>query len=248
MLRLGLGAVTVAAVSLFTALAAQANTTNMTAPTSDVLTPAQRQVASTYLQELAQQAVATTPGARRASATLGEPDSRLRLAPCRQVQAHLPPGSPSSGRIRLGLRCVEGEAAWNIHLPATIQVFGPSLVAVRPLAAGSSVNTADFKTAEVDLAADRSAPLADVAHLAGRELQRALGVGEGLRQHHLRARVWFNTGETVKVVARGAGFEVVSAGQALNPGVEGQAARVRTENGRIVSGIATAERVVELPL
>jgi flagella basal body P-ring formation protein FlgA len=235
------------------ALAANANTAanpapGTSTPTADALTPAQRQVALAFAQELAQQALQAMPSATRAQATLGDLDARLRLAPCRHVQAHLPAGSPPMGRVRIGLRCTEGDTPWNVHLPATVQVFGPGLVASRTLSVGSTLNAADLKSAEVDLAADRAAALTEPTALVGRETQRALAAGEPLRQSHLKARVWFAAGETVKVVARGPGFQVVSAGQALNPGVEGQAARVRTDNGRILTGTATAERVVELPL
>jgi flagella basal body P-ring formation protein FlgA len=230
------------------ALAAQAGQANTLPPASDTLTPAQRQAALAFAQELAQQALQATPGATRAHANLGELDARLRLAPCRQVQAHLPAGSPAAGRVRIGLRCIEGEAAWNVHLPATVQVFGPGLVAARSMGAGSTLAAADLKTAEVDLVAERAAALTEPTLVVGRETQRSVAAGEALRQTHLKARVWFAAGETVKVIARGPGFHVVSAGQALNPGVEGQAARVRTDNGRILTGTATAERVVELPL
>ncbi len=46
----------------------------------------------------------------------------------------------------------------------------------------------------------------------------------------------------------GHGYSVAGDGQALTPGVEGQAARVRTEAGRIVSAAPIGERRVELTL
>ena len=52
----------------------------------------------------------------------------------------------------------------------------------------------------------------------------------------------------VRIVAAGRGWRIHGEGQALNPGVEGQAVRVRTESGRIVSGMAVAERQVEVAL
>ena len=44
------------------------------------------------------------------------------------------------------------------------------------------------------------------------------------------------------------GWRIHGEGQALNPGIEGQSVRVRTESGRIVSGVAVAERQVEVAL
>ena len=52
----------------------------------------------------------------------------------------------------------------------------------------------------------------------------------------------------MKVVAVGAGFAVEREGQALTPGVEGQPARVRTESGRVLTGLPAGERRLELAL
>ncbi|NZD58911.1 hypothetical protein HZU83_19715 [Sphaerotilus montanus] len=38
----------------------------------------------------------------------GQLDPRLRLAPCQQIDAYLPPGSTPWGRTRVGLRCPSG--------------------------------------------------------------------------------------------------------------------------------------------
>ena len=61
-------------------------------------------------------------------------------------------------------------------------------------------------------------------------------------------RHWFAAGEVVTVVAVGAGFAVSAEGLALGPGLEGQLTRVRTESGRIVSGMPTGERRLEIAL
>ncbi|HPU54649.1 MAG TPA: flagellar basal body P-ring formation chaperone FlgA, partial [Burkholderiaceae bacterium] len=82
----------------------------------------------------------------------------------------------------------------------------------------------------------------------GRTLQRGLAAGDALRQADLKTRLLFGTGDTVRIVATGPGYAISSEGQALGPGLEGQNARVRTDSGRIVTGVATGERRVEVPL
>jgi flagella basal body P-ring formation protein FlgA len=72
--------------------------------------------------------------------------------------------------------------------------------------------------------------------------------GQSVRATDLRRRQWFAAGETVQISAIGPGFRVSSEGQALGPGLEGQAARVRTESGRIVVGQPVAERRIEIDL
>ena len=52
----------------------------------------------------------------------------------------------------------------------------------------------------------------------------------------------------VRVVAQGSGFSISSDGQALTVGVIGQAARVRMDNGRILTGTVLDARTVELAM
>jgi flagellar basal body P-ring formation protein FlgA len=82
----------------------------------------------------------------------------------------------------------------------------------------------------------------------GRTLAKSMVAGQSLRMAHLKLRQWFAAGETVRVLAQGAGFNVASEGQALTAGYEGQPAKVRTEAGRVLTGIAVGERRMELAL
>ncbi len=188
------------------------------------------------------------PGAPRVEVEVGRLDPRLRLAPCDQVQPYIPEGARMWGRSRIGLRCLQGATKWNVYLPITVKVFGRALTATSALAAGSVLSAADLAVAEIDLAEDGSAPVVRSELVIGRTLARALQPGQGLRQSHLKARQWFAAGETVTVLAQGEGFSVAGEAQALNPGIEGQPVRVRTESGRILTGQPIGERRVELGL
>lgn len=188
------------------------------------------------------------PAAPRVEVSVGQLDPRLRLAPCQRVEPYLPEGTRLWGKSRVGLRCVQGAVKWNVYLPITVKVFGRALVATSGLPAGGVLTAADLAQAEVDLAEDTVAALADPELAVGRTLARALKPGQSLRQSHLKVRQWFAAGETVTVVAQGPGFSVAGEGQALNNGLEGQPVRVRTESGRVITGQAVAERRVELAL
>lgn len=215
---------------------------------ASILTSAQRQALQQAAESAAKREATATAGVTRVKVEVGEPDARLRLAPCERVEAHWPSGARAWGRTRIGLRCVEGPSPWNIFVPVTVQVFGKAAVVGAAVTAGSALQAADLGVAEVDLAADRSPAVRDPAAIAGRELSRGLARGDVVREHHLKSRQWFAAGDMVRVLARGDGFVVVGTGQALNPGVEGQATRVRTDNGRILTGTATGERTVEFVL
>lgn len=200
------------------------------------------------LRTLLSRETKSAPAGTRVEFTIGQLDARLRLAPCQKIQPYLPPGTRLWGKSRVGMRCVQGPVAWNVYLPVTVKVFGRAVVAATSLGQGQELGAADLRVAEVDLAEENSPALLDAAAAVGRPLARALSPGQTLRQSHLKARQWFAAGETVRLVAQGAGFAVSSEGHALTPGIEGQAARVRTDNGRIVTGTPVGERQVEVRL
>ena len=193
-------------------------------------------------------AAAAGAGAPRVEVSVGQLDPRLRLAPCQHVEPYVPDGMRLWGKSRIGLRCTQGTSKWNVYLPITVRVFGIALVARNGVSAGAVLAADDLAQAEVDLAEDNSPALANATLAVGRTITHALKAGQSLRQAHLKARQWFAAGETVTVLAQGDGFSVAGEAQALNPGIEGQPVRVRTESGRVLTGLPVGERRVELPL
>ena len=190
------------------------------------------------------------PAARsaRIEVTVGSLDPRLHLAPCDRIEPFLPPGVRLWGKSRIGLRCKEGRTAWTVYLPIVVKVWGRAIVVPAGAPAGAVVADADLAEGEVDLAEEPTAVFVDRKAVVGRTLTQTLRPGQAVRQAHLKSRQWFAVGETVKVVAAGEGFALESVGQAVTNGIEGQPARVRTEGGRIVTGVATGERRLELTL
>ena len=200
---------------------------------------------SALAREGARQAVASPV---RVEVEVGQLAPRLKLAPCQKVEPYLPSGLPAWGRTRVGLKCVQGSKLWNVSLPVVVHVWSRSLVTTAALPAGTVLQANHLGQAEVDLAAAPGAALSHQAALLGRTLAHAVAEGQALRQTDLKARQWFAAGETVKLVATGPGWRIVTEGQAVSPGLEGQPARVRTESGRIVQGRPSGDREVEMAL
>lgn len=195
----------------------------------------------------AQPAAQANPAAR-IEVDVGELNPRLRLAPCRRIEPHLPPGSRLWGQLRLGLRCAEGEVKWNVYLPVTVKAWVPGVVATGALRAGSVIQPGDLVLGEVDIARDGAVPVLDPARLVGRTLNRPMAAGDAVGPAALKPKQWFAAGDQVRVVAVGNGYAVSSSGEALGPGIEGQPARIRTESGRVITGTPVAERRVEIRL
>ncbi len=191
---------------------------------------------------------AGAPAQARVEVQLGQLDPRLRLAPCSQIQPYLPAGQRMWGRSRIGLRCADGSARWNVTLPVLVQVYAKALVATQPLPAGVELTQEHLRLAEIDMTADAGSIFTQFAALDGRALQRPLAAGEAVRSTDLRQRRWFAAGERVQVLAAGAGYAIASEGQALEAGFEGKDVRVRFENGRTVTGRAVGDRRVEVLL
>ena len=145
----------------------------------------------------------------------------------------------------------EGERQVRVLEAADLEVRGGELVAiVAPSGAGKStlLHLSGLlerpQGGEVEITGIPTSKLNE----RGRTLLRRVTAGQGLRQVDLRARQWFAAGDMVKVVAVGRGFAISSSGQALSHGIEGQTVRVRTENGRVVSGAPAGDRRVEIRL
>ena len=184
----------------------------------------------------------------RMEVSLGALDSRLTLAPCATVEPYIPPGIRLWGKTRLGLRCIDGNARWNVFLPVQVKAFGQAWVVKGDVAAGAVLGEDDAVLAEVDWALENASVLADPALWVGQTAARPLTTGQTLRFGLVKPAQLFQAGAMVRVVAQGPGFAVTSDGQALSAGVLGGQAKVRIDNGRVLSGVVLDVRTVRVDL
>ena len=184
----------------------------------------------------------------RVEVKVGKLDPRLKLAPCQHIDTYLPPGLPVWGATRMGLRCTQGAKLWNVSIPIQVSVYARATVLKTALAAGTVLDAGQLDLAEVDIAAAPGAAVPDTGLVVGRTLGRSLAAGATLRQNDLKARQFFAAGETVRVTALGPGWQVVTEGQAVGAGIEGQSVHVRTEGGRLLNTRPTGDRAVEVTL
>ncbi|MFY9317746.1 MAG: flagellar basal body P-ring formation chaperone FlgA [Burkholderiales bacterium] len=181
----------------------------------------------------------------RVAIELGTLDPQARPAPCARVEPFLPAGARLWGRSSLGLRC-SGGAPWSAFMPVTVRVFAPALVASRSLPAGHALTEQDYRTEEIDLTEQPAGLLQAPGFAVNKVLARPLAAGQPLRREHFRSRTLVAPGDPVRLVYEGTGFSVSTDGKALGSATEGEAVRVQTESGRVVTGIARGPRRVEL--
>ena len=185
----------------------------------------------------------TLPGGGEVEVVVGEPDARLALAPCARYEPFVPRGAKLWGRSSLGVRCVEG-ASWTVYVPIEVRVFAPVQVAARQIARGAPVTPEDVRIDRVDLTRIASAVHGADEPLEGLVATRGIAAGEPLRRDLVKPPPILSAGDPVKVVYDGNGFAASIDGKALAPAGEGQAVRVSTANGRILTGVARSGHVV----
>jgi flagellar basal body P-ring formation protein FlgA len=201
-----------------------------------------------WLQSAVAAAKPSGGGALRMEVSVGSLDSRLKLAPCGNVEPYLPPGSRLWGRTRIGLRCVDGMTRWNVSLPIVVNAYGNAWVIKNHVPAGAVLTAADVVESEVNWADEAAPVLKDASLWEGQIATRMLTTGQTVRQGMVRPAQVFQAGAQIRVVAQGPGFQVASDAQALSAGVVGQIARVRMENGRISTGTVLDARTVKIDL
>ncbi|WP_427911960.1 flagellar basal body P-ring formation chaperone FlgA [Ramlibacter sp. MMS24-I3-19] len=194
---------------------------------------------------LSRQVAAAAPQLSRFDIQLLQPAARADLAPCGRTEFFLPAGARAWGRVSVGVRCVQG-AGWTVMLPAVVRAWSPGLVAQVPLAAGVAPGPQDVAEQEVELTREPGPVVRDAAALQGRVLARSVGAGQPLRADMLRAPQVVQAGDPVHLRIAGTGFAISATGQALVAAAEGQPVRVRTEFGKVLSGVARQGRYVDV--
>ena len=205
-------------------------------------------MAQTWLKEATTAVGPSGVAPLRMEVNVGRLDSRLRLAPCGNVEPYLPPGARLWGRTRIGLRCIDGISRWNVSLPVTVNAYGNAWVIKGTVPSGTTLTEADVVEAEVNWAEETNPILRDPALWVGQVATRLLTTGQAVRQGMVKPAQVFQAGAQVRVVAQGAGFQVSSMAQALSVGVVGQVARVRLDSGKVSSGTVLDTRTVKIDL
>jgi flagella basal body P-ring formation protein FlgA len=179
------------------------------------------------------------------SFSVGAIDPNNQLSPCPSFQVAMPPGARPWGHTQVSVRC-QVEGSWSMFVPVQIKVSGDYLVTARPLAQGQLLQETDLTRQSGDLSEMPSGILTDPTQAIGRTLAVTLPAGRPLRSDMLRQPVVVQQNQSVKVIAKGAGFSVANEGRALTKAVEGQVVQVRLANGQVVSGVARADGMVEV--
>ena len=187
------------------------------------------------------QQTADLPG--NVSYQVEEIDRRISLPECRKLEAFLPPGGKLVGRTAVGVRCNEARG-WSISVPVQIRISNNLLISAKALPLGHTLREEDLATQ----ATETSTPggISDVKQAVGKVLRHGIAAGQVLREEMLRPPYSIVQGQAVQLVVRGNQFTVRNDGIAMNNAISGQNVQIRTNSGRLLTGIAGASGVVEI--
>jgi flagellar basal body P-ring formation protein FlgA len=194
-----------------------------------------RSTAQVYVKSLIPQS------AGESTVTVGQLDSRLRLARCssKQLSASLPAGVALQARSTVGVTCA-GPVHWTVYVPVTIESKIDVLVLTRAVNRDERLTPADVTVETRRTAGPGNAYLTKPAELGGRTVRRPLPAGTTLSVDMFSPDLIVRRGQAVTLLSSGGAVEVRASGRAMVDGVAG--ARIQVQN---LSSMRVVEGVVE---
>lgn len=164
---------------------------------------------------------------------------------CDALQAALPPGAKAWGNTNLEIRCVSPRS-WSLYIRAHVSVVGPYTVAKNNISVGHVISEDDLSEAEGDLTSLSPSILIHADQVVGAIARTPIVAGQTIRTQFIKFNPPVNAGQIVKVISKGAAFQVSNQGRAMNTAQFGEFAQVRLQNGQTISGVAKSNGVVEV--
>lgn len=122
------------------------------------------------------------------------------------------------------------------YLQIEISAHGSWWLAKRDLPAGSTIGAGDIEAHTGSLDHQPAGIMFDINQIVGQTTTRALSTGNPILQNQLRQQWLLHAGQTVNIVAQGNGFLIRSQGKALTNAAVDDVLKVKTSNGRTISG------------
>lgn len=175
----------------------------------------------------------------------GKIDNRITLPNCPKLAPFVPTGGRLWGNSSVGVRC-NSQTPWTIYVQVDIQIMANVIHVARPLTLGRPLTMDDVTLKNVNLTQMPEGIFTDSSQVIGKIPISSLATGQPLRQHSLRLPHIILRGQKVKLNVQGRGFSVSSEGHALSDAAEGQVVQVRNPSGRVISGIALPDAIVDV--
>ncbi|PWC22135.1 flagellar basal body P-ring formation protein FlgA [Brenneria roseae subsp. roseae] len=166
------------------------------------------------------------------------------LSDCPAPQFALPSRNKIWGNLSIKVTC----GADKYFVQTSVQVTGNYLVTSRPIAPKHKISADDIAWQRGRLDTFTTMPVTSIDQVLGSVSQRMIGAGQPLQARMFRQPWAVKSGQTVQVIASGAGFSISSEGKVMNNAVLNDKVRVRMNSGQIVNGSVDADGTVKVAL
>lgn len=175
-------------------------------------------------------------------------NQKLKLASCESIEAFFPGSSKAWGKTSVGLRCHDDGVRWVIYMQGNVSVYGDFLVAATNLGQGQVIGPRDVRFQRGDLTTLPPNIYTSEKQIIGRVSRIAMSAGTVLKQEMAELPTVVKTGQNVRIMSMGNGFNISAEGQAQNNATQGQMVQVRVASGKTITGVASANGQIEIRL
>ncbi|WP_192954673.1 flagellar basal body P-ring formation chaperone FlgA [Gallaecimonas mangrovi] len=182
------------------------------------------------IAEAAVHSAVKAPQGAKITIAASNPDDRLRLPYCPEVQSSLPGNQNIDNNVTVKLSCTEPR--WQFYLTVSTTIAVPMLVASRALPAGITLAGSDLSEDWQPQNRLSGRIFTDKSVIVGAKLKRGLQAGSAITADNL---CLVCRGDKVTLHAGSGGLSITAAGTALSDGTIGDTIRVRNQgSGRVV--------------
>lgn len=186
-------------------------------------------------EELTATGTLATAGGRRAEIEISQLDPRQSIAACgTELKTSMNQYQQALGRVTVKVECLDATTPWSRHVPASIRIYEPVVVAARALERGRVLSAEDLSLDVVEISTLRESWLRDPGQAIGREAKRTIAAGSPLSTDRLGKPELVRRGDTVVIIARKGQIMIRHQGTALEAGELGKQINVRNNSSQRV--------------
>jgi flagellar basal body P-ring formation protein FlgA len=148
-----------------------------------------------------------------------------------------------TSRISVQVSCAN---AWSIYVPVDLAIFRPVVIAVKPLAPGSTIDDDDVQLAETDITQLFGQYLTQLNDVIGMSAKRAIAAGRPMLSQQLAPPLYVRRGDSVVINAESSAISIKTTGVALTDGRRGEQIRIKNPGStRVINALVTGPGQVQ---
>lgn len=180
---------------------------------------------------------------------LNELNEKIKLESCGLAQWEIPPGTALRGKTAVLARCKKGGETALFYQPIEVRIHATIAVANRALRFNEAIDGDAIRLEERDITQLPGSDLLEKPEeVLGQQTRRSIALGAPLRRDMFEPLPVIRAGDSIRVNIVGEGFRLSTEAVALQAGQPGQQIRVRTTQGKVLTGAVSAQQSVDLRL